>query len=167
MSEIKKLLLNEMNVIMNRTEMFAGMEASLKNVTAKEASWRDQEGDNSIWEIVNHLIFWNSRYLNQFIGLPVPEEGFTNESTFMKTKESAEITEENWEKTVNTLREVSSEWMQAILDCHDEMLMTPPEPERTWWKKISSMNLHTAHHIGQIISIRKKQGSWEPVQWDE
>ncbi|PLT27751.1 DinB family protein [Peribacillus deserti] len=166
MAELKEILLNELEVCQSKIEMFSGMNNSLKGLNAIQASWRDGGGENSIWDIVNHLIFWNERFLHQFMGLPVSKESFSNDSTFFKEKNPALLNEEQWEAAVARLNSVFNEWKEAIHECDEEMLLTPPSPERPWWKTVSSMNLHTAHHIGQIIFIRKRQGSWEPVKWD-
>ncbi|MBM7691271.1 hypothetical protein JOC77_000676 [Peribacillus deserti] len=165
MAGIKDILLNEMEVCHSKIEMFSGMNNSLKGLTAKQAGWREEECDNSIWDVVNHLIFWNERFLHQFIGLPVSKEEFSNDSTFFKEKDSSLLNEEQWENAAARLEQVFRAWKEAVMECDEEMLLTPPAPERPWWKTISSMNLHTAHHIGQIIYIRKRQGSWEPVNW--
>jgi hypothetical protein len=38
------------------------------------------------------------------------------------------------------------------------------QSKETWLESISSITLHNAYHIGQIVTIRKMQGSWSKEQ---
>ena len=39
--------------------------------------------------------------------------------------------------------------------------LAPPNNEMKWKALISNINAHNAHHGGQIVLLRKLQGSWE------
>jgi hypothetical protein len=40
--------------------------------------------------------------------------------------------------------------------------LAPPRNESPWWEVIANINVHNAHHGGQIVLLRKLQGSWDP-----
>ncbi|WP_409288120.1 DinB family protein [Peribacillus sp. SCS-37] len=167
MADIKSILKMAMEEWNTQSNMFAGLDRAVKGLTAGQAAWKDDETDNSIQEIVHHLIFWNSRWLARFMGLPVEDAGeFSNESTFFKDQTAVQPDKALWEGAVEKLKQVHIEWIRALEECDEEMLLTSESSERLRWEKIMAMNLHSAHHLGQIILIRKRQGSWEPVDWD-
>ena len=39
--------------------------------------------------------------------------------------------------------------------------LAPPRNEIPWWHLIANINAHNAHHGGQIVILRKLQGSWD------
>ena len=36
-----------------------------------------------------------------------------------------------------------------------------PEGGETWWQVLLNMTIHTAYHVGQIVTLRKEQGDWD------
>lgn len=161
----KEILLAQISSCANEQTWFASLNGALKGVTAEQAVWHDKPFENSIVEIVEHLIFWNERCLQQFKGKTVSDEEFSNESTFFK-EASEKLTDAEWKEKVNRLQDVFASWETAINECDEEMLNSFAHPDLPWWRQISNMLLHTAHHCGQIIYLRKKNGSWNPVKWD-
>ncbi len=135
---------------------------SLKGLTAQQASWKDGSTNNSIWQIVNHLIFWNGSYLNRFKGIQNPKFEGDNDSTFDGEKTSG--TDDQWQETVSRLNSVLSEWESALDTAPDEKLHEPVRENQsdTWASYIAIINAHTAYHTGQIVTLRKQQGSWKP-----
>lgn len=83
-----------------------------------------------------------------------------NSSTF---EQIAEFTEKSWLNSVKSLDQGLGDWQQAIEDSSEDKLDEgiPGFPEDDiWWESISTLCLHNSYHIGQIIYIRKEQGSW-------
>jgi hypothetical protein len=52
---------------------------------------------------------------------------------------------------------IIAEWICSIQQCNEDTL-------NQWASEISHLTIHTTYHIGQIIHIRKEQGSWEMTQ---
>ncbi|MFC0273843.1 DinB family protein [Metabacillus herbersteinensis] len=161
----KEMLIAQISSCSTEQTWFASLDVALKGVTAEQAVWHDGSFENSIVEIVKHLIFWNERCLQEFSGQSVSDEEFTNQSTFFK-EHSKELTDAEWNETIIRLQNVFARWETAIKECDEEMLDSFAHPDRPWWRQISNMLLHTAHHSGQIIYLRKRNGSWNPVKWD-
>lgn len=53
----KEFILMQLGVIHNQKSWFVPLTHALKNVSESEAKWTPNDDSNSIWGIVNHLIF--------------------------------------------------------------------------------------------------------------
>jgi hypothetical protein len=53
------------------------------------------------------------------------------------------------------LDSVLTAWEKAIEEADDAKL-------QSWYSTIAHLGTHNAYHTGQIIFIRKLQGSWDP-----
>ncbi len=159
----KEILLHQMASSHDEENWFPTMQRALDGLTAEQAAWKDDSTNNSIWQNVNHLTFWNKRFLLKFQGI-VPEkfEG-DNDATFREGKESG--TEDDWKSAKDNLFTVLSDWRTALAAADDEKLRSVSPPSGVWYSVISDLNTHTAYHLGQIIHTRKLQGSWIPVEW--
>jgi hypothetical protein len=58
---------------------------------------------------------------------------------------------------VRDLDEVMTEWEKAVEGADDKKLAE-------WASMIAHVGAHNAYHIGQIIYVRKEQGSWNPAK---
>ena len=61
----------------------------------------------------------------------------------------------NWAATVKQFDDVMTQWEKAVEAADDEKLKAAAST-------IAHVGAHNAYHIGQIIYIRKLQGSWDP-----
>jgi hypothetical protein len=78
------------------------------------------------------------------------QEKFTNnDETFTR------FDSKSWADTVKQLDEVMSDWEKAVEAADEEKL-------KSWYSTIAHVGAHNAYHIGQIIFVRKEQGSWDP-----
>lgn len=122
------------------------------------------EDTHTIYEIANHLCFYNERWLKRFKGEPLTENSMDNASTF---KTVDDLSEESWLNLVHQLDVGLSSWEQIIQDSTEsklhEQIPTFPE-DAIWWEALSNLCTHNTYHIGQIIYIRKAQGSWKSKQ---
>ncbi|MEH7336696.1 DinB family protein [Neobacillus drentensis] len=104
------------------------------------------------------MVFWNERYLNRFKEIPVPEMQGDNNSTFTAVLE--------WAEAVERFNAVMTDWYNAVRECEDAKLDQPvnTDSNHPWIETLTNITLHNAHHIGQIVTIRKMQGSWDKEQ---
>jgi len=51
--------------------------------------------------------------------------------------------------------EVLTDWEKAVEGADEKKLAL-------WASEIAHIGAHNAYHIGQIIYVRKEQGSWDP-----
>ncbi len=159
----KQILLEQMYACHDQTGWFVTANTAIAGLNLEQAVKRETGTNNSIWQIVNHLIFWNRRYMNRFKGIPNPEFKGDNDDTF----ESENLTDAGWEKAVEDIDAVMSEWVDALNNADENKLMGSKDeksPEDTWSATIAQITVHNAYHIGQIVTLRKLQGSWDPKQ---
>ncbi|MEP7037083.1 MAG: DinB family protein, partial [Acidobacteriota bacterium] len=62
---IKEILLEQFTACYDENNWFVALKNALANLTADEADWKTENLDNSILETVNHLSFWNERWLKK------------------------------------------------------------------------------------------------------
>jgi uncharacterized damage-inducible protein DinB len=129
-------------------------------VTAEQAAWKTDGMDNSIWEIIRHLNYYNFAYLERFKGIDY-EYGISDNAESFDIEGGA--TEVGWAAEINRFDSIMTEWRE-LLESADEskfdypVLATRKDP---WGEIIAHINIHNAHHAGQVVLIRKLQGSWD------
>lgn len=145
----------------NQKNWFVPLNDALAGLTAELASWKDGSGNHSIWQLVNHLIFWNERWLIRFRGeVPAKMEG-ENSETF-----GTSGSENDWKQSVQKLDEILTEWETRLKGMDDDLLKKEAFAGYgdSWIAMLTQTTIHNAYHIGQIVTLRKLQGSWNPEQ---
>lgn len=156
----KELFLDQFNACYDEENWFKPLKETLDGLTSEQATWNDGSSNHSILQLVHHLIFWNERYLFRFKDIPLTEMKKSDiDPTF-------EINEKDWELTLKKLDEVMSGLQEAFKNASEEKLQSSPFKNSTdpWYSVIANINIHNAYHIGQIVYIRKQQGSWVKKQ---
>jgi hypothetical protein len=130
---------------------------ALKGVSAAQASWKPAGSVvNTIWENVNHLIFYKERLLKRWTGEETEyPPGLTNDDTFSVPSTD----EESWQDTLARLDRVHrgiGERLAAL----SEADLDDAIPSRKLDAWAHSLIRHDAYHTGEIIMMRKLQGSW-------
>jgi hypothetical protein len=156
---MKEFIIEQLKAAHNTTSWQVPLSTAVSGLTQEQALWRS-EGDtnNSIFEIVSHLIFWNERNLNKFRGVPLTPMNGDNTSTFENTENYT------WEAAINKLDIILSEWEEAISGAGENKLSGPAFEDTSagnWYSVISNLSLHNAYHTGQIVVLRKLQGCWD------
>ncbi|MGI8956778.1 MAG: DinB family protein [Chthoniobacterales bacterium] len=95
-----------------------------------------------------HLIFWNENALARMHG-EKPKAPTTNDGTFN------DFDAAHWTDIVHRLDRV----MKAL---ETEVEKMPEEKLAQVAPTISHISTHKAYHTGQILYVRKLQGSWNP-----
>lgn len=156
----KDVILEQFLYCHKKNGWFVSFQKAIAGLMPEQASWKKSESDNSIFEVTNHLVFWNERYLNRFKGFPNKEMDGNNDTTFYNKGEL------KWDEVVERFNSLMTEWYDAVHQCHEEKLdeSVSSESNGTWLETLTCITLHNAYHIGQIVSIRKIQGSWDKEQ---
>ena len=145
---LRSILLEQLRSTHNQAEWFVPANTAVEGLTAEQASWTDGKGNHSVGQLATHIIFWNSRNLAKFKGEPLGK--FTNNDETFTSFDSKQ-----WNTTVKQLDDVMTEWEKVVETADDDKL-------RVWYPTIARIAAHNAYHIGQIIYVRKEQGSWDP-----
>lgn len=156
---VKEILIEQFTVTYDDSGWFVALKNAIKNLTAEQASWKREGLDNSIWEILAHLNYYNFAYLERFKGVDYVYPSSDNDATFA----ASEATEANWQAEIEKFDRVMSEWRELLEAADDSKFESPvsAKNQSKWSMVLSHVNLHNAHHGGQIVVIRKLQGSWD------
>lgn len=153
---LKSVLLAQLKTTHNSQEWFVPAIPALAGLTVEQAGWKPGAGNpsasenHSIAQLVNHLTFWDRRQLAKFKGEPAGAYDGNNAETFVPITDKA-----GWDAAVKQLDDVMTEWETAVEKADDAKL-------QSWYATIAHISTHNAYHTGQILYIRKEQGSWDP-----
>ena len=159
----KEILLEQFNTCYDENGWFVALKNALQNLSVEAAIWKTENLDNSIWEILSHLNFYNERYLRRFKGESIPQSNIENSETFASVENA---TEDAWQAEVEKFDAIMSEWRNLIESVDEAHLQdkVSNENQSSWANLIAYINTHNAHHGGQIVLIRKLQGNWDRSQ---
>ena len=155
----KEILLQQMEANFDEANWFVTVKEALKGLSEKQSKETDSS-NHTIREIVNHLIFWNERYIDRFKGIEPKILDGKNSVSF--SDECADTSDLNWDSLTSKLYEVLEEWKVLLTKADEEKLNSSPFKDRDdiWYLILSNINIHNSYHIGQIVTIRKQQGNW-------
>jgi uncharacterized damage-inducible protein DinB len=156
----KEILLKQFAAAYDKNGWFVALANALNNLTAEQAAWKTENIDNSIWEILAHLNFYNRAYVERFKGIDYDYSTDDNNETFAGADNPSEAA---WAEEVENFEGIMTEW-RSLLEAAEEAKFDEPVSatrSTTWAVLLSHANLHNAHHGGQIVLIRKLQGSWD------
>jgi hypothetical protein len=148
---LKQVLLNQLKTTHNKEEWFAPLNVAIDGLTAEQANWKEKGADHSIAELTTHIIFWNQDQLSKFLNQPEPKFSGNNNETF------SSVDKDSWPSTVKKADSVLINWENAIEAADEKKL-------EAWYEIIGHISTHNAYHTGQIVYIRKVQGSWNPAK---
>ena len=146
---LKNVLLAQLRSTHTQAEWFVPANTAVAGLTAEQASWTDGKGNHSVGQLTNHLIFWNRQSLAKFKGEQPEKFSGNNDETFNA------FDAKKWSETVKQLDDVLTEWERAVEGADEAKL-------KDWYSVIAHIGTHNAYHIGQIVYVRKEQGSWNP-----
>jgi len=146
---LKEVLLAELRSTHGTEDWFVPANIAVKGLTAEQASWTDGKGNHSVGQLAYHLVYWNRRNLARLKGEQLEKFGGNNDETFDK------LDSKSWNETVQQLDSVMNE-LEKWVETADEAKLKESAAVFT------HISTHNAYHIGQIIYVRKEQGSWDP-----
>jgi len=146
---LKSILLEQLRTTHNVKDWFVPANVAVEGLTAEQANWKDGKGNHSVGQLTYHLLFWNREELAKFKGEPPVKVPSNNDETFDK------FDSQQWAATVKQLDEVMTDWEKSVEAADDKKL-------ESWYSTIAHIASHNAYHIGQIVFVRKEQGSWDP-----
>lgn len=146
----------------SQKDWFSPLQSALDGLTAEQAAWKLDQTNHCIWELVNHLLFWNERHYLRLTGATVPPMEGDNKATFATTTH----TNENWALMLHKLSELMAAFEQEIGRCDEQKLdsFVSEQIKVKWCDILSNINIHNAYHIGQIVLLRKIQESWDAAR---
>ncbi len=146
---LRSLLLHELRTTHNKAEWFVPINTAVEGLTAEQANWQPPNGGHSAGQLAYHLLFWNRRNLNNLKGIKNDKFTGDNKETFDK------FDSKQWADIVNQLDQVMTDLEKLVETADDQQLAK-------WANTIGNLCAHNAYHIGQIVYVRKLQGTWNP-----
>jgi uncharacterized damage-inducible protein DinB len=155
---IKQTLLQQFSSSYDTNGWFVATKNAIAGLGAEQAAWKPEGSDNSIWQLLSHMNYYNGAYLERFQGRTFEYDIDENSETFTQSKSG-----EDWRKEVECFEKIMDGWRSAIESADDSKFdeIAPPYNRSPWSEIIANINAHTAHHGGQIVLLRKLQGSWD------
>jgi DinB superfamily len=117
---VKEILLAQFAAAYDLNGWFVALKNAIEGLNAAQAVWKTENIDNSIWEILSHLNYYNYAYLERFKGVNYVYPANNNEATFI-----SEISEEEWQVETEKLNFVMKEW-RNLLESADETKFDQP-----------------------------------------
>jgi uncharacterized damage-inducible protein DinB len=154
---LRSLLLSELHSTHDTAEWFTPINTAVAGLTAEQAKWvpknadgkLDPKANHSVGMLANHLAFWNEQALAGMRGQKPPSP-HSNDETFN------DFDAAHWTDLVERLDRVMKE-LEADVEKMPEEKLVKSAPT------ISHICTHNAYHTGQILYVRKLQGSWNPA----
>src|SRR5687768_4023269 len=156
----KEILLGQFDRCYNENGWFVAVRNAIDGTTAEQAAWKPEGSDNSIWESLTHITYYDNAYLQRFKGIDYKYDVADNDETFR----GGEPSEAEWQSDVARFDAVMTEW-RGLIEAADEAKFTravSAENSANWADLICNVNAHNAYHGGQILLLRKLQGAWNP-----
>jgi len=149
LTNLRDVLLAELRSTHNKEEWFVPANIAVQGLTAEQAKWTDGKGNASVGQLAYHLVFWNRQSLARLKGETPQKFSGNNDETFNN------FDSKTWTDTVQQLDQVLTDlekWAETV----DEAKLKDSA------QTLTHISTHNAYHIGQIIYVRKEQGSWDP-----
>lgn len=106
----------------------------------------------TIWENVNHLIYYKERLAANLEGREWTHN-LDGDETFYLTKQSNG--DKEWKEVVERSENAQCNLRQVLSAISEKEL-----EQNSLEGKLLDIMLHDAYHTGQIIQLRKMQGAW-------
>ena len=148
---LRSVLLDQLRTTHNQKDWFVDANTAVAGLSAEQASWTDGKGNHSVGQLAYHIVYWNQRNLTKFKGETPAKYGGDNDETFKQ------FDSKKWSETVRQLDEVMNEWEKAVETADDKKLAE-------WAPIIARIGTHNAYHVGEIVYVRKEQGSWDATK---
>jgi hypothetical protein len=129
---------------------YAPWQKAVDGLSAEQAAWKPDPQRHSIWQLVNHIVFWQDYTLRAARGQKPTREEFARERDRRNWEEPTEITDTAWAGA----RERFNRSYRAMVD----LVNTSDALERPLYHL-----LHESYHFGQIMYLRAMQGL-EPIE---
>jgi hypothetical protein len=143
---LKTVLLQELRETHNEKGWFVSEKEAVAGLTPEQAAWNDGK-NHSVGQLVAHLNFWNSANLARLKHQPTPKVG-DNDATFA-------FDPKQWDEAQKEFNRVMEE-IEQFVQSADDATLAKIAPT------VARIAQHNAYHIGEMVTSRKKQGTWNP-----
>ncbi len=116
---------------------------AVEGLTAEQAAWKPGPQRHSIWQIVNHLVFWREDTLARLAGGDKPSD---EEIARLNFAEPPQVSEAAWQAARRRLQQSQDAVASALSNPNNAM------------DRLRFLLPHDCYHFGQIMLLRSLQG---------
>jgi uncharacterized damage-inducible protein DinB len=157
-TNLRSVLLEQLHSTHDRSDWFVCLDVAVAGMTPDQARWTPKAGGrgdmHSVAQLVAHVIYWNERSLAKLKGEPQAKYSGNNEDTFVGYDVNS-LNAAQWVELVQRMDRVLTGYEQWIQSANDDKLANAAS-------LIAHVGAHNAYHTGEIVYVRKLQGSWNP-----
>ncbi len=158
-ANLRSVLLAQLHSTHDKADWFVPLNTAVAGLTSEQARWvptnaagkLDPDTDHSVGMIANHLLFYNNRALARLRGMKPIDAPADNEETFNHFDAAA------WTNIVSGLDNVMTGIEQTLEQADDATLAR-------YSTLYADLAAHNAYHTGQIVYVRKLQGTWDAAK---
>ncbi len=153
---LREVLLKQIHSTHDKAEWFVPLDTAVANLTPDQVRWvpKPDAQMHSVAQLVAHLVFWNENALTQLQGKKPAAFSGNNEETFVGYDVN-KITASEWSALVARYDSDMTEMEKWVQSASDADLAKGAN-------MIAHVGTHNAYHTGEIVYVRKLQGSWDP-----
>jgi hypothetical protein len=149
-TDLRGVLMEQLRTTHNAEDWFVPVSIAVDGMTAEQAQWKPAGKDaHSVGQLAYHIWYWDMRSLHSFKGEKNDPFDGNNNETFDKFSAA------QWDDLVKKLNQEMADWEAAVQSADDAKLAANAS-------LIAHIGAHRAYHVGQILYVRKLQGSWNP-----
>lgn len=126
----------------------AAWSKAAAGLTPQQAAWTPAPGRHSIWQVVEHMVFWREDNLRRLAGSGPPGKEQLAAGNFPRI---AEATEKAWKAALDRFEQSQRRIAEAIAD--------PKNP----LDRVQYLLPHDCYHVGQVMYLRALQ-SLPPIE---
>lgn len=146
---LKSILLAGLHETHNQKNWFVSGKEAVAGLTPEQSAWSDGKGNHAVGQLLYHLNYWNAASLATLKGRAPEKFNGNNDETFTK------YDPKNWDAEVKKFDEIMTLFEKEV-EAADDAKLAKFAP------MIARVAEHNAYHIGEIVMVRKEQGSWNP-----
>lgn len=129
----------------------------IEDLTAKQALWRASPERRCIWELVLHMLHWQTAVAARLRAEPMPDVD-TPWPALATSHDKPEL-EKLWANDVATVKRSREQLVKAVAALDpDEPHPHPHLAALPHWIAALGVQVHDSYHLGQIAMLRGLQG---------
>jgi DinB superfamily len=144
---LKTILVQQLRETHDQKQWFVSEKEAVAGLTPEQAAWSDGK-NHSVGQLVQHLNYWNGRSL---AALKKQTQGKATDDN----NETFNFKPQDWDATLKQFDQIMTD-LEAVVQSADDATLAKIAPN------LARIAQHNAYHIGEMVTSRKKQGSWNP-----
>ena len=136
---------------------------ALAGLSAAQAGLRISGAPHSVVEILAHMVFWQSWFLDRCAGVAAPPAAKAALGWPEATANEWEPLRERFLEGLQRARNIAVEESASVRRV-DPPIEFPALANYTIADAITHVAIHNAHHLGQVITLRQILGAWPPPE---